>query len=65
MPSPFRRSTLSGCVPGGTFMTVVPFKVGTSIFPPSTAVTKLIGTSQLISLPLRWNTGCGLTAMAT
>ena len=40
MPRPLMRRVLSCCVPAGILMTVLPFSVGTSILPPSTAVTK-------------------------
>src|SRR6266481_1037607 len=40
MPRPLMRRVLSCCVPAGILMTVLPFSVGTSIFPPSMAVTR-------------------------
>ncbi len=48
MPLPFKRNCLPVSVPSGIFTRVVepPSTVGTSIWPPSAAVTIEIGTLQ-------------------
>src|SRR5690606_23149282 len=46
-PLPRRRNRLPDCVSGGTLSTTLPSSVGTSTVPPSAAVAKLTGTSQL------------------
>ena len=64
-PCPCRRKTLPDCVPAGIFIFTLPSSVGTSISVPSAACGKLIGTSQMTSLPSRVKSGCSRTWMTT
>src|SRR5215216_1959475 len=65
-PAPRTFNCLPSCVPAGNLtFTVPPLGFGTSICAPSTASTKLTGTSTTKSSPRRLKTGCSSTRVTT
>ena len=58
MPMPRSLNCLPDCVPSGISIAALPVRVGTSISPPSAAVTMLMGTLQCRSSPSRSKISC-------
>ena len=60
-----RRKTRPDCVSAGILMVTSPSSVGTASAPPSAAVAKLIGSSQLRCSPSRSKIACSRTWIST